>query len=45
MNLIISSVVAALGSTALVFGGVQAYQSSTDQDPVSQDQLYTYSSR
>jgi hypothetical protein len=44
MNLIISSIVGALASGAVLVGGVQAYQSGTDQSPVSKDDLYTYSS-
>ncbi|MDZ5620573.1 hypothetical protein SFC88_07045 [Nocardioides sp. HM23] len=45
MNVIISSIVGALASGALLVGGVQAYQSGTDQEPVSKNELYTYSSQ
>lgn len=44
MNIIISVIVGALASGAVLVGGVQAYQGSTDQKPVSKDELYTYSS-
>lgn len=44
MNLIISSIVGALAAGAVAIGGVQAYQGSTDQKPVSDAELYTYSS-
>ena len=44
MNLIISSIVGALAAGAVLVGGTQAYQSGTDQKPVSQGDLYTYSS-
>ena len=44
MNMIISTIVGALASGAVLVGGVQAYQGATDQKPVSNDELYTYSS-
>ena len=44
MNVIISTIVGALASGAVLVGGVQAYQSGTEQKPVSQNELYTYSS-
>jgi len=44
MNLIISMIVGALASGAVLVGGVEAYQSGTDQKPVSKSELYTYSS-
>ncbi len=42
MNLIISSIVGALAAGAVLVGGVHAAQS--DQKPVSNAELYTYSS-
>ena len=45
MNLIISMVVSGLAAGAVVVGGVQAYQGGTEQEPVSNNELYTYSSR
>ena len=44
MNVIISSIVGALAASAVLVGGVQAYQGATDQKPVSKTELYTYSS-
>ena len=44
MNLIISMIVGALASGAVLVGGVQASESGTDQKPVSKSELYTYSS-
>lgn len=41
MNVIISAVVGALASTAILVAGVNAAQG--DQAPVSTDRLYTYS--
>lgn len=41
MNLIISSIVGALAAGAVLVGGVQAAQS--DQKPVSESEVYTYS--
>lgn len=43
MNMLISSVVGALAAGAVLVGGVQAVQS--DQKPVGQSELYTYSSQ
>jgi hypothetical protein len=45
MNLIISVIVSGLAAGALVFGGVQAYVGATEQKPVSNNELYNYSSR
>ncbi len=45
MNLIISAIVSSLAAGALVVGGVQVYQGGTEQKPVSNNELYTYSSR
>ncbi len=44
MNVIISTIVGALAAGAVAVGGVQAYQGTTDQKPVSKTELYTYSS-
>jgi hypothetical protein len=42
MNMIISAVVGALAASAVLVGGVNAVQG--DQKPVSNAELYTYSS-
>lgn len=42
MNVIISSIVGALAASAVLVGGVQAAKS--DQQPVSNAEVYTYSS-
>jgi hypothetical protein len=42
MNLIISSIVGALAAGVVLFGGVEAVKA--DQKPVSNAELYTYSS-
>lgn len=42
MNVIISSIVGALAASAVLVGGVHAVKA--DQTPVSQNELYTYSS-
>lgn len=44
MNILISSIVGALAAGAVLVGGVNAYQNSSAQEPVSEADLYTYSS-
>lgn len=41
MNIIISTIVGALASTAVLVAGVNAQQA--DQKPVSEEKLYSYS--
>ncbi|UMG92148.1 hypothetical protein [Nocardioides sp. TF02-7] len=44
MNIVISALVGALASAAVLVAGVNAYQNSSAQKPVSEAELYTYSS-
>lgn len=44
MNLIISAIVGGLIASTVTIGGVQAFRSSSDTKPVSQDRLFEYAS-